>query len=189
MIHDVDSTAISQLDPIEIVLWDTQTEPVSHIDCFNTFLWFFNIWSLRVKMVPDPLLYTIFIILCLFGNCQGGSGGGGGGGGTINSCFSNITANSFEIILILQWNGSWKKSCMWLPECVTTTGDACVFPFTYYTSSTTSVTYTGCAPREVTEMHSEAWCSTMVDATGSHMHGHSGDCFLRRDGGNCRREG
>ena len=35
---------------------------------------------LEVKMVPDPLLYTICIILCLFGNCQGGRGSGGSGG-------------------------------------------------------------------------------------------------------------
>ena len=36
---------------------------------------------LEVKMVPDPLLYTICIILCLFGNCQGGRGSGGDNGG------------------------------------------------------------------------------------------------------------
>ena len=72
---------------------------------------------------------------------------------------------------------------------MTTTGDACVFPFTYYTSDTTSTTYTGCAPREVNDQHSEAWCATMVDSTGSHIFGESGDCVLRRDGGYCRREG
>ena len=76
-----------------------------------------------------------------------------------------------------------------LTECLTKDGEACVFPFTYFSSAVTSTTYTGCAPKDVTDQHSDVWCATKVDATGSLIFGHSGDCVLKKNGGHCRKEG
>ena len=70
----------------KIVLWETLSKfptLVASSDSYN----YLTTGHSGVKMKPDPLLFTICITLCLFGNCQGGRGGGGGGsgGGTVIS--------------------------------------------------------------------------------------------------------
>merc|ERR1711915_957950 len=52
-------------------------------------------------------------------------------------------------------------------QCLTTSGDACVFPFTFGGVTFTSCTTAGGYPM---------WCSTKVDATGVHVTGNYGDC-------------
>merc|ERR1712130_682893 len=109
---------------------------------------------------PAPEKMKLFLLAYLVGQGRcclpgllesifGGSGGSGGSGG-----------------------GSSSSSCK------TTTGQACVFPFTFNGVTHNECTLSG---------YSTPWCSTQTDGSGNHVTGNYGDCASDCPGGGANR--